>query len=557
MARIDALAPEDRTVIRRAAVFGLSFHPRMLGWFADGSHDAQPGPATWARLQEHFDDDGDGYLRFRRSLLRDAAYEGLPYKLRRQFHGTVAARMEEEMDQPEEAAGILSLHYVVAGEYRPAWRYASIAAEARSECLCVRRSCRNVLACAGGRAPSEGPPDAGSLPSCMRRSPIAGTVPASCPRRPRPTRPRVRLVADDRLLDRGCCSSARSWKRSSASIRRRCAGQRARQGGRRRARRGIRAAGRAVSAWYANRAAGRGSHRRRHALGRAGDPRGRSRRRPGGARRRVCTRWAGPTASSARKEPRRTSSARSRRIAARATCCGRRRLLSNLGVIYQWEGRWDEALSYYERGRAESVKLGNTFDATIARMNVAEILSDRGELAEAQELLLDTLPVWRASRYRYLAGWVPLAAGSRVVARRAHRRGARAAGGGARTFRRREARGGSAGRGRADRANAGCSPATRTARSRWSTTRSPGRARRRPAPRRSRCSNACAGTRCCTRATSRALEPRWRRASRRRARATTCRRRCWRCIRCSTFTAARAASLRRKCWRSSNRWSRN
>ncbi|MBK9114747.1 MAG: tetratricopeptide repeat protein [Betaproteobacteria bacterium] len=79
-------------------------------------------------------------------------------------------------------------------------------------------------------------------------------------------------------------------------------------------------------------------------------------------------------------------------------------LLSNLGVICQWEGRWDEALAYYERGRAETLKLGNMFDAALARMNVAEILSDRGELDEAQALLLDTLPVWRASRYRYLLG---------------------------------------------------------------------------------------------------------------------------------------------------------
>ncbi len=37
-------------------------------------------------------------------------------------------------------------------------------------------------------------------------------------------------------------------------------------------------------------------------------------------------------------------------------------------------------------------------------MNVAEILADRGELAQAGELLLDTLPVWRASKYRYLLG---------------------------------------------------------------------------------------------------------------------------------------------------------
>jgi predicted ATPase len=100
MARIDALAPGDRTLIRRAAVFGLTFHPRMLSWFVDDSDDTPPVEATWARLHEFFDEEPDGYLRFRRSLLRDAAYEGLPFKLRRKLHGTVAARIEEEMDQP-------------------------------------------------------------------------------------------------------------------------------------------------------------------------------------------------------------------------------------------------------------------------------------------------------------------------------------------------------------------------------------------------------------------------------------------------------------------------
>ena len=33
------------------------------------------------------------------------------------------------MDFPEEAGGMLSLHYVEAGEYRPAWQYATAAAK--------------------------------------------------------------------------------------------------------------------------------------------------------------------------------------------------------------------------------------------------------------------------------------------------------------------------------------------------------------------------------------------------------------------------------------------
>src|SRR5262249_30270132 len=123
------LAPEDRALVRRAAVFGLTFHPRMLSWLADDGDGVAPSPDTWERLNEFFDEEPDGYLRFRRSLLRDAAYEGLPYKLRRQLHGTVAAHIEEEMEQPEEAADILSLHYFAGSEYQPAWRYAAIAAK--------------------------------------------------------------------------------------------------------------------------------------------------------------------------------------------------------------------------------------------------------------------------------------------------------------------------------------------------------------------------------------------------------------------------------------------
>ena len=199
-------------------------------------------------------------------------------------------------------------------------------------------------------------------------------------------------------------------------------------------------------------------------------------------------------------------------------------LLSNLGVICQWEGRWDEALSYYERGRTESVKLGNTIDAALARMNVAEILSDRGELAEAQELLLDTLPLWRASRYRYLLGgclWllgrVSLRAGridealARLEEAKTHFQ----------HVKREEEildvdapdRGMPAVHGRCRR--------PRSQRS-WRRLRVPGRRRR--APKRFRCSSAFAVTRCCSGGITPAPGRRWSRALQPPGRAMTCKR---------------------------------
>jgi predicted ATPase len=128
MAQIDDLAPDDRALVRRASVFGLTFHPRMLAWFAEEGEGEAPGSEVWARLRGLFDEEPDGYLRFRRSLLRDAAYEGLPFKLRRKLHGVVASRLEQEAEYPEEIAGSLSLHYFEAGESVAASGYATIAA---------------------------------------------------------------------------------------------------------------------------------------------------------------------------------------------------------------------------------------------------------------------------------------------------------------------------------------------------------------------------------------------------------------------------------------------
>ena len=103
MTQIDTLAPDDRAMVRRAAVLGMTFHPRMLAWLYGEDEGPPPGEAELARLGEMFEVEPDGYLRFRHSLLRDSAYQGLPFKLRRQLHGAVARHLEEEMDFPEEA----------------------------------------------------------------------------------------------------------------------------------------------------------------------------------------------------------------------------------------------------------------------------------------------------------------------------------------------------------------------------------------------------------------------------------------------------------------------
>jgi class 3 adenylate cyclase/tetratricopeptide (TPR) repeat protein len=400
MAQIDGLAQEDRAVVRRAAVFGLTFHPRMLAWFAEDGEEPPPGPVAWDRLRELFDEESDGYMRFRRSLLRDAAYQGLPYKLRRKLHGLVAARLEEEMDYPEEAAGTLSLHYFEAGEYRPAWRYATAAAK-HAEGVYAYVEAAGLYARAleaGQRLPDLGSEELARVHQAIgdawyRVGEFSKASAAYIAARP--------LVTSDPLLQAdlmlklshmedklGNYAEALRWTEQARALLRGRPGPEA-----------ARLAARA-SAWHATILLFQG--RKTEAIE--------------SAERTVAEAEAADDAEAladayfvlglAQAEVGRDGALqyiqRSLEAYQRAGNPVREAaLLADLGVVCQAEGRWDEALSYYDRGRDAALKIGSTVSAVLARVNMAEVLTDRGEWVEAEALLLQTLPFWQASQFHF------------------------------------------------------------------------------------------------------------------------------------------------------------
>ncbi|MCA1726742.1 MAG: tetratricopeptide repeat protein [Actinobacteria bacterium] len=79
---------------------------------------------------------------------------------------------------------------------------------------------------------------------------------------------------------------------------------------------------------------------------------------------------------------------------------GQANVLNNLGGFAYYEGRWDEAVALYERGRAAREKTGDSVNAAFGTVNVGEIRSDQGRLEEAEPLLRQALQVWRAAGYR-------------------------------------------------------------------------------------------------------------------------------------------------------------
>jgi class 3 adenylate cyclase/predicted ATPase len=128
-ARLDALDPRDRVLVRRAAVLGLSFHPQRLADVLEPQMlEVQGG--LWDRLGGVFSVDPDGHVRFKRPVVQEVAYSSLPFRLRRELHRRVADSLERDMGQDVDAdPSVLSLHFMLAGDRAKAWTYALRGAE--------------------------------------------------------------------------------------------------------------------------------------------------------------------------------------------------------------------------------------------------------------------------------------------------------------------------------------------------------------------------------------------------------------------------------------------
>ena len=127
IAEIDRLSPGDRRVLRCASVIGASFARDLLDSCLGTE---RPESDVWNRLAELVVRDEDGRLRFRHALIRDAAYEGLPYRRRRELHGLVGETLERLAgSRPEDEAEHLSLHFFHAHDFDRAWRYSRVAGE--------------------------------------------------------------------------------------------------------------------------------------------------------------------------------------------------------------------------------------------------------------------------------------------------------------------------------------------------------------------------------------------------------------------------------------------
>ena len=128
-ARIDSLPTGDRRRLRALSVLGVGFRVEHATATLGVADAADVGQAL-RPLGEFVSVDATGWAEFRHALIRDAAYEGLPYRRRQDLHAQVGdSILRAAGDHPEEQAGLLAVHFWHARRWDETWRFSRVAGD--------------------------------------------------------------------------------------------------------------------------------------------------------------------------------------------------------------------------------------------------------------------------------------------------------------------------------------------------------------------------------------------------------------------------------------------
>ncbi len=405
-ARIDGLPAADRTLLRRASVLGGAFSLDLLAAVIDVV-PAGPDPA-WQRLAGFLVRDESGQLSFEHGLVRDAAYEGLPYRLRQRLHAKVADVISAQADtDPDAQADLLSFHYFHAHRYEDAWRYSLIAAERASKLYanleaaeCYERALQAHSQLAD-RAALE---TAGPLESLGdMRNRLGGYAAAETAYR----QARHTVVDDPVSQARLFLKTAviRGWMdRPSTALRW--------------ITRGLRAIETLDSA-----AAARQRAQLLVTYGQFCQEQGRHKK---------AVAWCRRAIAAAEQAHERGALAHALKVLCWAQMAlghldssdeairalevyedlgdlsGQASVFNTLGGFAYWRGEWAAALEHYEHARDRAGRAGDLVMQAFCAANIGEIALDQGRVDDAEELFTDALRVWRAASYRSAAAFAVL-----------------------------------------------------------------------------------------------------------------------------------------------------
>lgn len=392
-AQIDLLSPSDRRVLRAAAVLGGHFDPGLLPeLLEDGSIVDE---TVWDRLGAYVAPTAAG-RRFTHGLMRDAAYEGLSFKRRKELHGRAARAIETRMTTPDEGAELLSLHWLHAEGYDRAWHYSRLAGE-RARVLWANAEAATFY----GRAL-----EAAHRLRTLPRSDVSAVAEAlgdACELTGNYEQSRLayaqarRLGGDEvdraRLLRKtGVLHERNGQYRQALALYTRG----------RRLVVGTTPAAQAERAELGLASAGICSRRgryhecRRFAI-EAGEEATRAGHRAGLAH----ALYLEHMMSVYLGQPEDDLALRALAIFEEiGDLVGQGNVLNNLGIGAYYRGKWVTSLEHYEASREVRIRSGDVVGAATEENNIAEILSDQGDLEAARPLFESARATWLAARYR-------------------------------------------------------------------------------------------------------------------------------------------------------------
>jgi tetratricopeptide (TPR) repeat protein len=394
--QVDALPAAERTRLRRLAVLGSRFEESVaeavLGFPPLG------GDVSASALERYLVREPEGTLRFAHALIRDAAYEGLPFRLRREIHARAGEVIEGRAPVPEQEAEILSLHFFASGEAERAWRYSVIAGDrARSLYANVEAaefygraldSGRRIGVAADDRARVL--TDLGEVRERLGRYDSASDAYGA-----------ARKLVAGRPTALATLYRREAWVREAAgrfsdAVRWHMRGLR------------LLEAAEGEDAQAARAAHMVGIASMRHAQGRARESIDWCQRAIAEAEtvddERVIAHacylldWLYEELGRPQDAP-----YPGRALAiydAVDDLAGQSRVLNNLGMFAYFRGDWDEAAELYERGGRAAERMGDAVGGAYATANAAEIQLAQGHLEEAERRFREALRVWRAASYR-------------------------------------------------------------------------------------------------------------------------------------------------------------
>jgi class 3 adenylate cyclase/tetratricopeptide (TPR) repeat protein len=400
-AQIDRLPAGDRTLLRYASVLGPRFEPNLLGAALNMEGPAGDVRAVTERLTDYIVSEPSGYLQFRHALIRDVAYEGLPYRRRRELHARVGETIAESAGpKAAQQAELLSFHFFAAGQYDRAWTYSRLAGErARSKFANVeaadfyQRAVESARRLGDIRAAElvpmlEALGDVSERAGMYRSAANAYRDARRLLSADRTTQARLLLKAGVIQEHAGRYSDALRWYGRALRL--------LEDNGLQKKARAVRAD---IGVWYAS--ARREQGRYSEAIGwceRAIDDARTSGEQ--GALAHAYRILGDIYATLGNPEGTRYLQLALRIYEELEDLSGQSEALNELGVAAYFSGRWTEALDLYRRSSEARRKTGDEANAAHGINNIAEILSDQGRLDEAQTLFHDVLRVWRAAGFR-------------------------------------------------------------------------------------------------------------------------------------------------------------